>query len=100
MSPSRLLLFALLAVLPLTACQGDTGYKVVAADITYGPSDRRDREWDALSRAMDACHDSGFIDAQPAAPPQTRCVENGPHGCTRFAAHLAFDCIGMGYQLN
>jgi hypothetical protein len=94
---------AFIAFLPLAGCDaglGDTGYKVVAADITYGPGDKRDREWNALMKAMDTCHNSGFTDAQPAVPPKTQCLESGPNGCTRFAAHLTFDCIGMGYQSN
>ncbi|HEY2009494.1 MAG TPA: hypothetical protein VGH23_10925 [Rhizomicrobium sp.] len=90
------------ALLLLFACapQSDTGYRVVTADVTYGATDRRDREWRALMTAMDRCHQGGFADAQPDRPPQTRCLESGPGGCTRFAEHLAWDCIGMGYQQN
>ena len=90
-------------VLLLAACApqpSNSGYRVVAADITYGPNDRRDREWRALLTAMDRCHRDGFTDAQPDRPPQSQCLENGATGCTRFAEHLAWDCIGMGYQQN
>ena len=95
---------ALILVLAVGACAasqtGDDGYKVVQQDITYGLNDKRDREWRALMVAMDQCHQGGFTDAQPAAPPQTRCLESGTGGCVRFAAHLSWDCIGMGCQSN
>ncbi len=94
---------ALSALLLIAACapgHGDDGYRVVAADITYGAADQRDQEWRALMRAMDECHNGGFSDAQPATPPKARCLESDAGGCTRFAEHLAFDCIGMGYQAN
>jgi hypothetical protein len=104
MSQARTACPALILVLAVCACAaapaGDGGYKVVQQDITYGPHDRRDREWRALMMAMDRCHQSGFTDAQPAAAPQPRCLESGPGGCVRFAAHLSWDCIGMGYQQN
>lgn len=103
MSRLPLVPLAFLALLPLAGCdtgQGTAGYKVVAADITYGPADRRDQEWRALMKAMDSCHAGGYSDAQPDRAPQTRCIEQGPGGCTRYAAHLAYDCIGMGYQSN
>lgn len=98
----------LLAVLFLAACapqqtndaDDEGGYRVVRLDITYTPADQRDRQWRALMTAMDRCHLGGFTDAQPAHPPETRCLENGASGCTRFAAHLVYDCIGMGYQPN
>jgi hypothetical protein len=94
---------AIITALWLTACaaqQGGDGYRVVHADITYGPHDKRDREWRALMTALDRCHDGGFSDAQPVAPPQTRCLDNGPDGCRRFAASMNWDCVGMGYQPN
>lgn len=102
LSPLSRRLAALGVLLLLFACapQSDTGYRVVTADVTYGPNDRRDREWRALMTAMDRCHLGGFSDAQPDRPPQTRCLESGAGGCTRFAEHLAWDCIGMGYQQN
>jgi hypothetical protein len=106
-SPARHDLTAAGAVILLLSLAGcapqqadDNGYRVVSQDITYGPNDRRDREWRALMAAMDRCHAGGFGDAQPAAAPETRCLETGPGGCTRFAAHLSWDCIGMGYQPN
>lgn len=95
---------ALILVLAICACAarhtGDDGYKVVQQDVTYGPNDRRDREWRALMVAMDECHQSGFTDAQPATAPQIRCLEIDEGGCVRFSAHLSWDCIGMGYQPN
>ncbi|HSS15305.1 MAG TPA: YecR family lipoprotein [Rhizomicrobium sp.] len=103
---SPCVIFLLAALLPLAACapqqtnDADNGYRVVRMDITYAPADKRDREWRALMVAMDRCHQGGFTDAQPAHQPETRCLESGPDGCTRFAAHLAWDCIGMGYQQN
>lgn len=95
----------LLLAVPLAACapqptDADGGYSVVRLDITYTPADQRDRQWRALMTAMDRCHQGGFTDAQPAHPPQTRCLETAANGCTRFAAHLVYDCIGMGYQQN
>ena len=97
-------LIAACALLLLAACapqdNDNGGYKVVSQDITYAPGGERDQEWRALMKAMDACHGSGFSDAQPAARPQSRCVEPGPGACARFAAHLSWDCIGMGYQPN
>jgi hypothetical protein len=100
-SPVRLIAPGLLLLLGACAPQQPgNGYRVVAADITYGPNDRRDREWRALMTAMDRCHQGGFTDAQPDRPPQSQCLENDPGGCTRFAEHLAWDCIGMGYQQN
>lgn len=102
--PAPRALLVLTILLPLGACTagqtGDDGYRVVTADITYGPHDKRDREWRALMTAMDHCHQGGFVDAQPAHPPQTRCLETAASGCVRYAAHLAYDCIGMGYQQN
>jgi hypothetical protein len=86
------------------ACTGqgneNGGYLAVTADITYGVSDRRAREWNALMAALDRCHGQGYVDAQPAGPPETHCLESGPDGCRRFAAHLSWDCVGMGYQTN
>lgn len=93
----------LVLLLPLAACapqQDADGYRVVRQDITYAPAEKRDREWRALMVAMDSCHQGGFTAAQLAGPPETRCLESGPNGCTRFAARLAWDCIGMGYQQN
>jgi hypothetical protein len=83
-----------------TAQDKDGGYRVVSMTVTYDAQDRRAREWDALMKALDECHGGGFADAQPAAAPETRCVENGPDGCARTQAHLSWDCIGMGYQPN
>jgi hypothetical protein len=100
---SRARLIGLGLLLALEACApppSDSGYRVVAADITYGPHDRRDREWRALMTAMDRCHQGGFTDAQPDKPPRSQCLETGPDGCTRFGEHLAWDCVGMGYQQN
>ena len=101
-SPLSRRLAALTMLLLSSACApgSDTGYRVETADITYGPNDRRDKEWRALMTAMDSCHAGGFADAQPDKPPVTRCLESGAKGCTRFAEHLAWDCIGMGYQPN
>jgi len=95
---------ALILVLVVGGCAasrtGDDGYKVVQQDITYGLSDKRDREWRALMVAMDQCHQSGFTDAQPAAAPQVHCQDRDSGGCRRFSATLRWDCIGMGYQDN
>jgi hypothetical protein len=97
-------LAALILGLAICACAarhtGDDGYKVVQQDVTYGPNEKRDREWRALMVATDECHQSGFTDAQPTAAPQTRCLDIGESGCVRFSAHLSWDCIGMGYQSN
>lgn len=105
MSRLRALLCSLAAVMLLASCaggrgSGDDGYAHVEADITYGAHDQRAREWDALMVALDRCHQQGYADAQAAAAPQTRCLENGPDGCQRSAAHITWDCIGMGYQPN
>ena len=93
-----------LALFLLAGCapqqSSNKGYMVVDTDITYGALDRRDREWHALMAALDRCHSQGYADAQRAAAPQTRCLDSGPDGCRRFAAHLSWDCIGMGYQPN
>ena len=95
---------ALSALLAAFACAGpenaNGGYAVVYTPITYGTQDRRAREWQALMVALDRCHSQGYADAQAAAPPETRCLENGPDGCRRTEAHLSWDCIGMGYQPN
>jgi hypothetical protein len=97
-------LAALSALLLACACAGPQneggGYLVVTTDITYGGSDRRAREWNALMAALDRCHGQGYVDAQRAGPPETHCLENGPDGCQRFSAHINWDCIGMGYQPN
>jgi hypothetical protein len=84
-------------------CTGpqNNGYLVVNTDITYGVSDRSAREWRALMTALDRCHGQGYVDAQRTGTPETQCLEeNGPDGCRRFAAHISWDCIGMGYQSN
>jgi hypothetical protein len=97
-------LAALSALLAACACtpqaNNNGGYSEVQTDITYGANDRRAREWDALMAALDRCHVQGYADAQRAVAPQTRCLDNGPDGCRRYAAHLSWDCIGMGYQPN
>jgi len=99
-APERIALLLAVALASCAPQQTNDGYRVETADITYGPNDRRDQEWHALMKAMDSCHAGGFSDAQPDRPPQTRCIEQGPGGCTRYAAHLTYDCIGMGYQSN
>ena len=94
----------LILVFALCGCAaqrtGDEGYKVVRQDITYGVGQEQARQWDALMAALDICHRDGFTDAQRAQVPQVRCLDSGPGGCTRFAATLSWDCIGMGYQSN
>lgn len=95
---------ALSALLLAMACAGPEnaggGFLVVHSDATYGPQDRRAREWDALMAALDRCHSQGYVDAQPAAPPDRRCLDTGPEGCRRTLAHFSWDCVGMGYQSN
>ena len=99
-----LLFTAIVTALLLSGCatrqNDDAAYRTVHMDITYGPHDKRDREWNALMVALDRCHRDGYSDAQPAAKPETRCLDNGPDGCLRFTASLRWDCIGMGYQPN
>lgn len=96
----RLAALSPLLLVPSCAGKDDGGYRIVSMTVTYEVGDRRAREWDVLLKALDQCHSGGFADAQPAGPPETRCLENGPDGCRRTEARLSFDCVGMGYQPN
>jgi hypothetical protein len=97
----RVAALSMLLFAPACSAPGkNDSFRVVSATITYVAQDRRTSEWNALLKALDQCHGGGFADAQPAGPPETRCLQNGPDGCRLTQAHLSWDCIGMGYQPN
>jgi hypothetical protein len=76
------------------------GYKVARESYDYGAQDQRSQQWNSQSAALESCHQSGFTNAEPAAPPQTSCISGSADSCTRWHATIAYDCVGMGWQDN
>jgi hypothetical protein len=83
------------------------GYKVVRESYDYGIPDQRNsiqdqrsQQWNSQSAALESCHQSGFTNAEPAAPPQTSCMSRSADSCTRWHATITYDCVGMGWQDN